>query len=262
MNKRVDADPLVGSCEHGCRAATGPAIPRGDAGHGHDRVEGAQAGQEQAGKCDGIFANGWSPHHHGPELHSDAGAGLAGHPGAHTASDLSSLTVLIGGYAAASGELTMASGTVQSMAQDRGGVSITWGEAVFDAVGYGMGSTESFAAADTWLQVTGADLVLCRGFENSGSGAGQAWAYSEIDYMAIDIHSWSPPRPIVIELEHALAVQPPAADVDAFSDGSLNFAAVVAAAQAEGTDALALTSTQAFTDNQFSFVYAMALTAL
>jgi hypothetical protein len=32
--------------------------------------------------------------------------------------------------------------------------------------------------------------------------------------------------------------------------------------QVEGTDALALTSAQAFTDSQFSFVHAMALTAL
>ena len=281
MNKRADADPSVGSCGHGWRAdtyrggdgwqdgsvdhpAAGPAIPWGDAGGDHGRADHARKGHEQAGKYYDVQANGRSPHHHDPEVSSDPSNVPGGYPGADASTGLGGLTVLIGGFAAASGELTLATGAVQSTAQDRAGVSIAWGEAVFDAYGYGQESTEAFAAADTWLQVTGADLLLRWDFENSGSdsGAGQAWAHSEIDYMAIDIHAWSPARPTVIELEQAFALQPPAADLGPSSYGSLNFAAVAAAVQAEGTDALALTSTQAFTDSQFSFVHAMALASL
>ena len=80
--------------------------------------------------------------------------------------------------------------------------------------------------------------------------------------MAIDIHAWSPARPTVIELEQAFALQPLGADLDPSSYGSLNLTAVAAKVQADGTDALALTSTHAFTDSQFSFVHAMALASL
>jgi len=281
MNKRTDADPSVGSCGHGGRAdtyrggdgwqdgsvdhpAAGPASPWGDAGGDHDRADHARKGHEQAGKYDGVQADGRAPHHHDPEVNSDQSNDPGGYPGADASTGLGGLTVLIGGFAAASGELTLATGAVQSTAQDRAGVSIAWGEAVFDAYGYGQESTEAFAAADTWLQVTGADLLLRWDFETSGSdsGAGQAWAHSEIDYMAIDIHAWSPARPTVIELQQAFALQALAADLGPPSYGALNFAAGAAAVQAEGTDALALTSTQAFTDSQFSFVHAMALASL
>jgi hypothetical protein len=281
MNKWVHADPSVGSSGHGWRAhtyrggngwqdgspdhqAAGPTIPWCDAVGDHDRVDHARKGHEKADNYDDAQANGRSPQHHAPEVSSDPTDDPGGYPGADASTGLGGLTVLIGGFAAAIGPLTVATGAVQSTAQDRAGVSIAWGEAVFDAHGYGQEPTEAFAAADTWLQVTGADLLLRWDFEDSGSdtGAGQAWARSEIDYMAIDIHAWSPARPTVIDLEQAFALQPLAADLSPFSSGSLNFAAVAAAVQAEGTDALALTSAQAFTDSQFSFVHAMALASL
>ena len=281
MNKRADADPSVGSCGHGWRAntyrggdgwqygsvdhpAAGPAIPGGDAGGDHDRADHGRKGHEQAGKYYDVQANGRSPHHHDPGVSSDPTNDHGGYPGADGSTGLGGLTVLIGGFAAASGELTLATGAIQSTAQDRAGVSIAWGEAVFDSYGYGQEPTEAFAAADTWLQVAGADLLLRWDFKNSGSDsdAGQASAHSEIDYMAIDIYAWSPAHPTVIELEQAFALQPLAADLGPSSYGSLNFAAVAAAVQAEGTDALALATTQAFTDSQFSFVHAMALASL
>lgn len=281
MNKWVHVDPSVGSSGHGWRAdtyrggdgwqdgspdhpAAGPTIPWGNARGDHDRADHARKGHEQAGEYDDAQANGRSPQHHDPEVSSDPGSDPGGCPGAEASTGVGGLTVLIGGFAAASGELTLATGAVQSTAQDRAGVSIAWGEAVFDAYGYGQEPTEAFAAADTWLQVTGADLLLRWDFEDSGSdsGASQAWAHSEIDYMAIDIHAWSPARPTVIDLEQAFALQPLAAGLSPFSLGALNFAAVAAAVQAEGTDALALTSAQAFTDSQFSFVHAMALASL
>jgi hypothetical protein len=226
-------------------------------------VHPAWTGHEHAGHYD-VQANGRSARHHNRELSIDPSDDPDGYPGGDASSERGGLTVLMGGFAAASGDMTLASGAVQSTAQDRAGVSVTWGEAVFDALACDAASTETFAAADTWLQVTGADLLLRWDFEYSGSDpcADQAWAHSEIEYMAIDIHAWSPARLTVIELEQAFALQAPAADLSLFSYGSPNFAAVVAAVQVEGTDALALTSAQAFTDSQFSFVHAMALTAL
>ena len=281
MNKWVHADPSVGSSGHGWRAdtyrgddgwqdgrpdhpAAGPTIPWCGASGDHDRADHARKGHGHADKYDAALADGRSPQHHDPEVSSEPSDDLGGYPGADASTGVGGLTVLIGGFAAASGQLTVATGAVQSTAQDRAGVSIAWGEAVFEAYGYGQEPTEAFAAADTWLQVTGADLLLRWDFEESGSdsGAGQAWAHSEIDYMAIDIHAWSPARTTVIDLEQAFALQPPAADFSPFSLGALHFAAVAAAVQAEGTDALALTSTQAFTDSQFSFVHAMSLASL
>ena len=196
-------------------------------------------------------------------MSSDPSDDPGGYPGADASTGLGGLTVLIGGFAAASGQLTVATGAVQSTAQDRAGVSIAWGEAVFDAYGYGQEPTEAFAAADTWLQVTGADL-LCAGTSRIQARirAPAKPGRSEIDYMAIDIHGWSPARPTVIDLEQAFALQPLAADLSPFSLGAPNFAVVAAAVQAEGTDALALTSTHAFADSQFSFVHVMALASL
>jgi hypothetical protein len=285
MNTRADADPSVGSCGHGWRAdtdrggdgwqdrsgdrpASGLAFPWGDGRGDHERTDHPRKGHEPAGKYDDVQASGRSLHHHDPELisdpSSDPSSDPGGDPGADASTDLGGLAVLIGGFAAASGELTLATGAVQSTAQERAGVSIAWGAAVFEAYGYGQQPTEAFAAADTWLQVTGADLLLRWDLENSGSdpGADQAWAHSEIDYMAIDIPAWSPAQPLVIELAQAFALQPLAADLGPSSDGSLNYAAVAAAVQADGTNALALTSTQAFTDKSVSFVHAMALASL
>lgn len=266
MNKPVHADPSVGSCNHGWRADMhrgGDGWQEGNVGHrwvgqlDHDRMDHARTGHEQAGKhCDA------EPKEN--SLHRDAGE-LANDPGGcHGVDATSGLAVLIGGFAAASGDLTLATGTVQSTAQDRPGVSIAWGEAVFEAYGYDQDSTGAFAAADTWLHVSGADLLLRSDFESSGSdpGAGQAWAHSQIDYMAIDIHGWSPAQTTVIELGQAFAVQSPGAHLDPFSYCSLNFAAVAASVQAESTNTLALTSIQSFADSQFSFVHAMALASL
>ncbi len=273
MNKPVHADPSVGSCNDNWRADMhrgGDGWREGSGHHrprwpvDHDRMDHAPTGHEQAGKHWDVYPKGHSLHLDVPEPSNDQGNDADGHARADATSDSGCLAVLISGFAAASGDLTLATGLVQSAAQDRAGVSIAWGEAVFDAYGYGQDPAGTFAAADTWLQVTGADLLLLADFENSSSDAdaGQAWAHSQIDYMAIDIHGWSPQRATVIELERAFGVQSPAAGLDPSSDGSLNFAAVAASMQAESANTLALTSIQSFTDSQFSFVYAMALASL
>ncbi|HZB55296.1 MAG TPA: hypothetical protein VE527_16800 [Reyranella sp.] len=195
----------------------------------------------------------------GPAHHRDVGKGDGHHAPRHgdDDTDLGGLTVLIGGFAAAGGEQSLATGMVECVTVDRGGVSIASGEAVFDAYGYAEQPGEAFAAAGTYLQITGADLVLQWESEASSFSAGQAWAHSEVDYLAIDIDAWSPAQPIVIELDHAFALQPRCLDA-----GPTAVAAVMAAVEVHGVDTLSLTSTYAFTDDQFSFVQAMALASL
>ena len=241
MNKRAHGDSSAGACGLGRHAAgrgagdwqdepeglhaRGPAVPWGD----------EPAHQRDVGGRDG---------HHAPR-HGDDDIDLGG------------LTVLIGGFAAAAGEQSLATGMVECEMLDRGGVSIASGEAVFDAYGYARQPGEAFAAADAYLQITGADLVLRWESEDSGFCDGQAWAHSQIDYFAIDIDGWSPAQPLVIELDHAFALQPRCLDA-----GPTAVAAVMAAVEVHGVNTLSLTSTYAFTDDQFSFVQAMALASL
>ena len=159
MNKWVHADPSVGSSGHGWRAdthrgghgwqdgspdhpAAGPTIPWCDASGDHDRADHSRKGHGQADKYDDAQANGRSPQHHDPEVSSDPSDDPGAYPGCDASTGLGGLTVLIGGFAAASGQLTVATGAVQSTAQDRAGVSIAGGEAVFDAYGYGEEPTE------------------------------------------------------------------------------------------------------------------------
>jgi hypothetical protein len=151
----------------------------------------------------------------------------------------------------------MATGAVEVVANDGPGASISRGAAVFDAFGYGQQPDGTFAATDAYLQVFGADLVLRWDVEGAGSGAGQAWSHSEVDYLAIDINAWSPPEPIVIDVDQAVKLQP-----EWLAAGPAAFAATVAGVEVHGGDVLSLTSTYAATDSQLSFVYAMALASL
>jgi hypothetical protein len=255
MNKWAHADSSVGACGGGWRAPT----QRGG-GDWHDdssdrsTPEPAVPWRHESGRHEPADRHDdRDTHHHGPAV-TDAGTDAG--------TDLGGLAVLIGGFAAAAGETSLATGMVQSAAQDRGDVSIAWGEAVFDANGHAGQPGEAFAAADTWLQVTGADLLLRWDIEASDRNADQAWAHSEIDYMAIDIHAWSPTQPIVIDVEHTFTPQSLHPDAGLLSHGPDSYAAVASAVEARGVDALALTSTYAFTESQFSFVHAMALASL
>ena len=94
----------------------------------------------------------------------------------------------------------------------------------------------------------------------SKHGAHDASAFSELDYLAIDIHGWSPPHgPIVIELGG------PSGHHQSFGHDTLQgeFAQVFAMAEAHGANTLSATLTSALTvDNHFSFVNATAMVAL
>ena len=169
------------------------------------------------------------------------------------------LLAVIGGSEAAAGEASTTSGLVENVAQDRGFYSIATGEAVFEAWAYSQQPGGAFAAADAFLDILGADFIFRREFEDSAYDLNEAWARSEIDYLSIDIHGWSPRHgPIVIELDPAFDPEPYRLEA---SEGSL--AEVLATAEAHGAGTLSATFTQALAvENQFSFVNAMALVAL
>jgi hypothetical protein len=241
MNKRAHGDTSAGACGHGRHAAGRNAGDWQDEPWDvHSRTPAARWPDEPAHHRHVGEGNG----HHAPR-HGDDDIDLGG------------LAVLIGGFAVAAGEQSLATGMVECEMLDRGGVSIARGEAVFDAYGYSQQPGEAFAAASTYLQITGADLVLRWESEGSSFSDGQAWAHSQVDYFAIDIDAWSPAQPLVIELDHAFAAQPPCLDA-----GPTNVAAVMAAVEVHGVNTLSLTSTYAFADDQFSFVQAMALASL
>jgi hypothetical protein len=234
MTKRPQADSSVGACLQGRYGWTG---------RGSD-------GQAESGDCHARTpAPAWR--HEPAARHDDRQSDSAG---SDTLGDSGGLAVLVGGFAAAAGEVALATGVVETVLQDRPGLSIAWGGVSFEAHGYAQQPSDAFAVADTWLQILGADLVMCWSTEESGCGADNAWAYSGIDYLAIDVETWSPARPLVIELYQETAL--PTSGVDALSG---SYAAVVAAVEAHRADTLALTSTYAFTESQLSFVHAMAL---
>src|SRR5262249_4146473 len=111
------------------------------------------------------------------------------------------------------------------------------------------------AAANTFMALSDADFIIKFESSDGGSGPNDAWASSELSYIALNINGWSPAGgPVVIELDQAgdqvQPDQPPAG----------NYAAVIATAEAYGADSLSATSVTALTlANQFSFVTGIAL---
>jgi hypothetical protein len=189
--------------------------------------------------------------HHGGAHHQEAGASGVPHE---------SLIAIVGGVAAAAGQETLTTGLVQNLAADRGGYSIAVGEAIFEASAQSPGPGGAGAAANTFLTVLGADFIIEYESNHGGRGLNNAWASSELDYVALDIKGWSPRAgPLVIELHQPghhfqpWGHQPP--------DG--NYADVIATADSHGAHSLSATLTNALTvENQFSFVNAIAVVAV
>jgi hypothetical protein len=170
------------------------------------------------------------------------------------------LIAVIGGSAAAAGDGSAVSGFVENLALDEGAYSIAMGEAIFQASAHSARPGGAAAAADTFLDVSGADFIIEREVGQSRHGAHDASAFSELDYLAIDIHGWSPKHgPIVIDLDQSFGHHQP------FGQQPLEgaFAQVFAMAEAHGANTLSATLTSALTvENQFSFVHGMAMVAL
>jgi hypothetical protein len=172
-----------------------------------------------------------------------------------------SLITAIGGSATAVGDSTAAIGFIENFVQSKGNVSIAMGEAIFQASAHSAETGGALAAASTFVEVSGADIIFEYESVQSNQGLHDAWAASELDYFAIDIHGWSPRHgPIVIQVQQAFdhSDQPFALEAS-----SGNFAQVFAAAEAHGANALSATFTNALTiENNFSFVNAVGIVAL
>jgi hypothetical protein len=168
-----------------------------------------------------------------------------------------SVIAAVGGAAVAAGEDTVTIGLVQNVGTDHGGYSIIEGDATFEASAQAPEAGGADAAADTVLAVAGADYIIKDQSSHGGSGPNDAWASSELDFVAVNINGWSPEGgPVVYELDQpGHQVRP-----DGHQPPHGNYAAVIATADAYGADTLTATQTNALTvANQFSFVNGIAV---
>jgi len=171
------------------------------------------------------------------------------------------LLAVIGGSAMAAGEASDVTGFVDNFAEDRGDYSIAMGKAIFESSAHASTPGSALAAADTFLDVSGADFIFEYEIGQSERGPYDAWARSELDYFSIDVHGWTPPHgTIVIDLDHPFGGHGLPIGQDPFHG---NLAQVFALAEAHGADTLSATFTNALSiENHFSFVNAMGIVAL
>jgi hypothetical protein len=189
--------------------------------------------------------------HRGGAYHQDAEASGVPHE---------SVIAAVGGDAVAAGQDTVTIGLVQNSGTDHGGYSIMVGDATFEASAQSPAAGGAAAAANTVLTVSGADYIIKDESSHGGSGPNDAWASSELDFVAVNINGWSPEGgPVVIELDQpGHQVRP-----DEHQPPHGNYAAVIATAEAHGADSLSATQTNALTvENQFSFVNGIAVVAV
>jgi hypothetical protein len=186
--------------------------------------------------------------HHGGAKHHEAGSSEEGQ------------IAVVGGNAAAAGQDTLTTGLVQNFAEDKGGYSIIVGDAIFEASAQSPEPGGAIANASTFLAVAGADFIIEYESSHGGLGQNDAWASSELYYIALNINGWSPGGgPVVRELHQpGHHFQPPGNQP---SDG--NYAHVLSIAEAHGADSLSATLTNALMiENQFSFVNAIGVVAI
>jgi hypothetical protein len=186
--------------------------------------------------------------HRGGAYHQEAGASGVPHE---------SVIAVVGGGAVAAGQDTLTTGFVQNLGKDHGGYSIMVGDATFEASAQAPAAGGVDAAANTFMTVSGADYIIKDQSSHGGSGPNDAWASSELDFVAVNINGWSPEGgPLVYELHQpGHQVQP-----DGHQPPHGNYAAVIATAEAHGADSLSATQTNALTvENQFSFVNGIAV---
>jgi hypothetical protein len=186
--------------------------------------------------------------HHGGAKHHEAGSSEEGQ------------IAVVGGNAAAAGQDTLTTGLVQNFAEDKGGYSIIVGDAIFEASAQSPEPGGAIATASTFLAVAGADFIIEYESSHGGLGQNDAWASSELYYIALNINGWSPGGgPVVRELHQpGHHFQPPGNQP---SDG--NYAHVLSIAEAHGADSLSATLTNALMiENQFSFVNAIGVVAI
>jgi len=189
--------------------------------------------------------------HRGGAYHQEAGASGAPHE---------SVIAVVGGAAVAAGQDTVTIGLVQNDGKDHGGYSIIVGDATFEASAQSPEAGGAVAAANTVMTVSGADYIIKDESSHGGSGPNDAWASSQLDFVAVNINGWSPGAgAVVIELHQPGHQGQP----DGHQPPDGNYAAGIATAEAQGADSLSATQTNALTvENQFSFVNGIAVVAV
>jgi len=188
----------------------------------------------------------------------------ASDPGSATASAPSALASVIGGDAYATGTNTDATGTVSNNVKDLGYATVASGVAVFEASATSSHGAPT-AGADTFLSVTGADIVMEYEFDFNFHIGNKDVAVSELVYYAIDIKNWTPPDgPLVMDFQTHAAGQFGAHDgyLPSHVAPSGNLASVAAVADAQGPNSLASTLTHSLAvENHFSLVSGAAMVA-
>jgi hypothetical protein len=189
--------------------------------------------------------------HRGGAYHQEAGASGVPHE---------SVIAVVGGAAVAAGQDTLTTGLVQNLAEDKGGYSIVVGDATFEASAQAPEAGGVNAAANTFMTVSGADYIIKDESSDGGWQANDAWASSELSYIAVNINGWSPEGgPLVYELHQPGHQGRP----DGHQPPHGNYADVIAMAEAHGASSLSATLTNALTvENQFSLVNAIAVVAV
>jgi hypothetical protein len=193
--------------------------------------------------------------------------------GAHHGGPHESVIAVVGGSAVAAGQDTVTIGLVQNHAEDsslplphgvgKGGYSILLADASFEASAQGPEAGGVDAAANTFMTVSGADIIFIDGSSDGRWQANDAWASSELSYIALNINGWSPEGgPLVYELELNHPDHQVRPDQHEPTHG--NYAHVIAVADAHGAgNSLSATQTNALTvENQFSFVIGIAVVAV
>ena len=140
----------------------------------------------------------------------------------------------------------------------KGGYTIIVGDAIFEASAQAPEAGGADAAATTFMTVSGADIIIIDESSDGSWQANDAWASSELSFIALNINGWSPEGgPLVYELE----LNQVQLDEQQLPDG--NYAAVIATAEAYGADSVSATTATALTvANEFSFVTAIAVVAV
>ena len=154
----------------------------------------------------------------------------------------------VGGSAVAYGDDTLATGNVSLTVVDRGSVTSVRGEAKASAAATGSGT---YAAAETYADVEGADFVLTRTVRSSGSGSDSSTATSTTKVTAFTFDKFDLPGG-TLELNFEHERQSGSGVKDGQLDG--NAAVVRAEATAVGDDSATLAQTDSFATEGLSTV--------
>lgn len=179
--------------------------------------------------------------------------------------EASALVTAIGGDAYATGTNTDASGVVSNTIKDMGNVTVAKGYAIFEATGTSSTQDGVRADADTYLAVTGADIVVEFTFDHTVKLGNTIVAVSATRYIAIDIENWAPPNgPLVMDFHPHSAnhVERYSAHLPDYAPPSGNLATVAAFADAHGANTATATLAHSLAvENQFSLVSGLAIVA-